>query len=158
MIFVLSENPTSFFLDYASYASCFSKSSIMNRQNSRTEKRMAQPVIHQVLVAINEEIASYEELDGINIMTDAIHGWRKNSKHISCCSGRNKRTKLWIVFMSLRLEILVHKDMKGLEQRQSKNIWQKKMCQLKFMHMAIHVLHQSLYLSHPIPHMKLSLH
>jgi hypothetical protein len=28
-----------------------------------------------------------------------------------------KRTKLWIVFMSLRLEILLHKDMKGLEQR-----------------------------------------
>ena len=27
-----------------------------------------------------------------------------------------KRTKLWIVFMSLRLEILLHKDMTGLEQ------------------------------------------
>jgi hypothetical protein len=31
-------------------ASCFSKSSIMNRQNSRTEKRMAQPVIHQAFI------------------------------------------------------------------------------------------------------------
>jgi uncharacterized protein YdaT len=33
--------------------------------------------------AVNDEIASYEELDGINIMTDARHGWRKNSKDTS---------------------------------------------------------------------------
>lgn len=36
-----------------------------------------------VNLAINDEIASYEELDGINIMTDARHGWRKNSKDTS---------------------------------------------------------------------------
>ena len=33
--------------------------------------------------AINDEIASYEELDGIYIMKDAMHGWRKNSKDTS---------------------------------------------------------------------------
>ena len=36
--------------------------------------------------AVNDEITSYEELDGINIMTDArqkSHGWRKNSKDTS---------------------------------------------------------------------------
>jgi predicted GNAT family N-acyltransferase len=38
---------------------------------------------NSIQVAINEEIASYEELDGINIMTDARHGWRKNSKDTS---------------------------------------------------------------------------
>lgn len=36
-----------------------------------------------VNLAINDAIASYEELDGINIMTDARHGWRKNSKDTS---------------------------------------------------------------------------
>jgi hypothetical protein len=33
--------------------------------------------------AVNDEIASYEELDGINIMADARHGWRQNSKGTS---------------------------------------------------------------------------
>lgn len=33
-----------------------------------------------VNLAINDAIASYEELDGINIMTDARHGWRKIQK------------------------------------------------------------------------------
>ena len=33
--------------------------------------------------AVNDERASYEELNGINIMTDARHGWRKNSKDTS---------------------------------------------------------------------------
>ena len=57
--------------------------------------------------------SSYEELDGINIMTDARHRWRKNSKDTSVVAlGEKKRTQLWIVFMSLRLEILLHKDMK----------------------------------------------
>ena len=32
---------------------------------------------------VNDERASYEELNGINIMTDARHGWRKNSKDTS---------------------------------------------------------------------------
>ncbi|CAC5389744.1 unnamed protein product [Mytilus coruscus] len=30
--------------------------------------------------AINNEISSYDDLDGINIMTDARHGWRKVQK------------------------------------------------------------------------------
>jgi 5'(3')-deoxyribonucleotidase len=39
--------------------------------------------VHSIDNAVNDEIASYEELDGINIMTDARHGWRKNSKDTS---------------------------------------------------------------------------
>jgi hypothetical protein len=50
MIFVLSENPTSFFLGYASDASCFSKPSIMNRQNSRTEGEKTHKVMDCVHV------------------------------------------------------------------------------------------------------------
>jgi hypothetical protein len=33
--------------------------------------------------AVNDERASYEELNGINIMTDARHGWRKNSSMVN---------------------------------------------------------------------------
>ena len=33
--------------------------------------------------ALHEEIGSYESLDGINIITDARHGWRKNAKDSS---------------------------------------------------------------------------
>jgi hypothetical protein len=39
--------------------------------------------VHSIDNAVNDEIASYEELDGINIMTDTRHGWRKNSKDTS---------------------------------------------------------------------------
>ena len=34
-------------------------------------------------LALLEEVASYNELDGIDIMTDARHGWRKNAKDSS---------------------------------------------------------------------------
>ena len=47
-----------------------------------------------IQVAINEEIASYEELDGINIMTDARHGWRKNSKDTSVVALGEKTHKV----------------------------------------------------------------
>ena len=33
--------------------------------------------------ALYEEIGSYEDLDGINILSDARHGWRKNAKDTS---------------------------------------------------------------------------
>ena len=33
--------------------------------------------------ALHEEIGSYEDVDGIDIMTDARHGWRKNAKDSS---------------------------------------------------------------------------
>lgn len=36
-----------------------------------------------IRTALQEEIASYEDLDGINISTDARHGWRKNAKDSS---------------------------------------------------------------------------
>jgi predicted GNAT family N-acyltransferase len=50
--------------------------------------------LNSIQVAINEEIASYEELDGINIMTDARHGWRKNSKDTSVVALREKTHKV----------------------------------------------------------------
>ncbi|XP_071078631.1 nephrin-like [Haliotis cracherodii] len=34
-------------------------------------------------MALLEEVAGYEDLDGIDIMTDARHGWRKNAKDSS---------------------------------------------------------------------------
>jgi predicted GNAT family N-acyltransferase len=49
---------------------------------------------NSIQVAINEEIASYEELDGINIMTDARHGWRKNSKDTSVVALGEKTHKV----------------------------------------------------------------
>ena len=33
--------------------------------------------------ALREEVVSFEELDGIDIMTDAFHGWRQNAKDSS---------------------------------------------------------------------------
>ena len=33
--------------------------------------------------ALYEEIGSYEDLDGINILSDARHGWSKNAKDTS---------------------------------------------------------------------------
>jgi hypothetical protein len=49
---------------------------------------------NSIQVAINEEIASYEELDGINIMTDARHGWRKYSKDTSTVALGEKTHKV----------------------------------------------------------------
>ena len=93
---------------------------------------------NSIQVAINEEIASYEELDGINIMTDTRHGWRKNSKDTSVVAlGEKSAQSYGLCSCHLRLKILLQKDMKGLEQRQFMNIWHKKMCQLKFMQICI---------------------
>ena len=44
--------------------------------------------------ALHEEIGSYEELDGINIMTDARHGWRKNAKDSSIVAIGEKTHKV----------------------------------------------------------------
>lgn len=33
--------------------------------------------------ALHKEIGSYEDVDGIDIMTDARHGWHKNAKDTS---------------------------------------------------------------------------
>jgi hypothetical protein len=57
-----------------------------------------------IQVAINEEIASYEELDGINIMTDVRHGWRKNSKDTSVVAlGSTARFERNLYCSSLKL-------------------------------------------------------
>ena len=51
-----------------------------------------------IWLAINtglmEEVASYEELDGIDIMTDARHGWRKNAKGSSIVAIGEKSHKV----------------------------------------------------------------
>ena len=44
--------------------------------------------------ALMAEIGMYEELDGIDIMTDARHGWRKNAKDISVVAIGEKKHKV----------------------------------------------------------------
>ena len=44
--------------------------------------------------ALLEEVASYEELDGIDIITDARHGWRKNAKDSSIVAIGEKSHKV----------------------------------------------------------------
>ena len=44
--------------------------------------------------ALLEEVASYDELDGIDIMTDARHGWRKNAKDSSIVAIGEKSHKV----------------------------------------------------------------
>jgi hypothetical protein len=40
-----------------------------------------------------EEVASYEDLETIDIMTDARHGWHKNAKDTSVVAIGEKNTK-----------------------------------------------------------------
>ncbi|CAC5410208.1 unnamed protein product [Mytilus coruscus] len=44
--------------------------------------------------AINDEISSYDDLDDINIMTDARHGWRKNAKDTTVVALGEKTHKV----------------------------------------------------------------
>lgn len=44
--------------------------------------------------SLHEEIGSYEDLDGINILTDARHGWRKNAKDTSVVAIGEKSHKI----------------------------------------------------------------
>ena len=44
--------------------------------------------------ALHEEIGSYEDVDGIDIMTDARHGWRKNEKDTSVVAIGEKSHKV----------------------------------------------------------------
>ena len=71
---ITKENRTKFFRRYKEHAENECVSSLEN--------------------AINDEIASYEELDGINIMTDARHGWRKNSKDTTVVALGDKTHKV----------------------------------------------------------------
>ena len=48
------------------------------------------------------EIGSYEDLDGIDIMTDARHGWRKNAKDSSVVALGEKLIKYYSAFMLQR--------------------------------------------------------
>ncbi|CAG2254076.1 unnamed protein product [Mytilus edulis] len=50
--------------------------------------------IQSVDNAINDEISSKDDLDGINIMTDARHGWRKNAKDTTVVALGEKTHKV----------------------------------------------------------------
>ena len=43
--------------------------------------------------ALHEEIGSYEDVDGVDIMTDARHGWRKNAKDSSVVAIGEKNSQ-----------------------------------------------------------------
>ena len=49
--------------------------------------------VHSIDNAVNDDIASYEELDGINIMTDTRHGWRKKFKDTSVLAIRRTNSQ-----------------------------------------------------------------
>lgn len=47
-----------------------------------------------ISTALLEEIGMYEDLDGIDIITDARHGWRKNAKDTSVVAVGEKSHKI----------------------------------------------------------------
>lgn len=47
-----------------------------------------------ISTALFEEIGMYEDLDGIEIITDARHGWRKNDKDTSVVAVRERSHKI----------------------------------------------------------------
>ena len=50
-------------------------------------------VLMSIEQAQHEEIGSYEDVDGIDIMTDARHGWRKNGKDTSVVAIVEKKSQ-----------------------------------------------------------------
>ncbi len=67
----------------------FHKSAIQNEYEESTKKSLL------------EEVALYEEMSGgINIITDARHGWRHNAKDTSAVATAEKTYKLYITNMS----------------------------------------------------------
>ncbi|CAC5414750.1 unnamed protein product [Mytilus coruscus] len=49
--------------------------------------------------SINDEISSYDDLDSINIMTDARHSWRKNAKDTTVVA-LGEKTHLGLIAIS----------------------------------------------------------
>ncbi|CAC5374173.1 unnamed protein product [Mytilus coruscus] len=68
--------------------------------------------------AVLEEIGMYDDLTGINIMTDARHGWRKNAKDSSVVAIGEKSTKFLNVNILQNLMILYHNAMKNWNNHQ----------------------------------------
>ena len=68
--------------------------------------------------ALCEEIGSYEEVDGIDIMTDARHGWRKNAKDTSVVAiGENTHKVLQCVHITKTDDIVSQRhEAKGTEK------------------------------------------
>lgn len=65
-------------------------------------------------------------------MTDARHGWRKNSKDTSVVSLGEKTHKVMdCVHVTKTRDPVIQRH----ERIRTETIWQKKMCQFKFMHM-----------------------
>ncbi|KAJ8314865.1 hypothetical protein KUTeg_007015 [Tegillarca granosa] len=66
----------------------FSGIGLINKSNrekfyKRHKDSISSEYNESVQTALLEEVGSYETLDGINILTDARHGWRKNTKDTS---------------------------------------------------------------------------
>jgi hypothetical protein len=71
--------PWNFFSNHVEHLGCVSKER-RSKFFGKYKYHAQNECVNSIGNAVNDEIASYEELDGINIMTDARHGWRKNSK------------------------------------------------------------------------------
>ncbi|KAJ8297993.1 hypothetical protein KUTeg_024524 [Tegillarca granosa] len=66
----------------------FSGIGLINKSNrekfyKRHKDSISSEYNESIQTALLEEVGSYETLDGINILTDARHGWRKNTKDTS---------------------------------------------------------------------------
>ncbi|CAC5372619.1 unnamed protein product [Mytilus coruscus] len=85
--------------------------------------------------AINDEISSYDDLDGINIMTDARHGWRKNAKDTTVVALGEKTHKVMDCEHVTKSQDKVAQRHERLGTQNIMRIWRIKMCPLKFMHM-----------------------
>ena len=79
LVLLLSDQPLATRLGYATITTAFDSS--INR-------------------ALLEEVASYEELDAIEVKTDARHEWRKNAKH-SCIVAFGEKS--YIVMNCVRI-------------------------------------------------------
>ena len=67
--------------------------------------------------ALHEEIGSYEDVDGIDIMTDARHGWRKNAKDTSVVAiGEKCHKVLQCVHITKQDDIVSQRHKKGTEK------------------------------------------
>ena len=78
--------------------------------------------------ALHEEIGSYEDVDGIDIITDARHGWRKNAKDTSVVAiGEKSHNVLQCVHLTKQDDIVSQRHEKKKEQRKFISTSQKKM-------------------------------
>ena len=77
--------------------------------------------------ALHEEIGSYEDVDGIDIMTDARDGWRKNAKDTSVVAIGEKSHKVLQCVQITKQDDIVSQRHEKKEQRKFISTSQKKM-------------------------------